>query len=174
MKIERAPSRFVGIVTALMFVAFPATAVADKEYVTTIIPAQNSPAELTKCELWARDANKTYLYSHFSIPNALIDFGVAFKNDSNKSVQAIRLKLDAYDAFGGLLKSGELDSTSNRSADNMLVPPGGSYDLLGPRGWHFRNDAESVDHLSCEITAVRFSDGTIWSPSAAPTPKPPR
>ena len=159
------------ILLGSFIVASSTAAIADKDYATSIINDSDSPATLTKCELWARDANKTILYAHASIPNALAELGVAFTNTSSKPVSVIRVKLALYDAFGTLLKVSELDSTSNRSADKMSVAPGSSFDLLGPRGWHGRHDLPSLDHVSCEITAVKFADGTVWTAGLSPAPQ---
>jgi hypothetical protein len=165
--IPRALSRYC-ILLAGFILASSTAAIADKDYPTSIVNDSDSPVTLTKCEVWARDANKTILYAHASIPNAFIDLGVAFTNTSSKSVSVIRVNVAAYDAFDTLLKAGAVDSTSNRSADKMSVAPGSSFDLLGPRSWNFRNDAPSLDHVSCEITAVRFADGTAWTVGASP------
>lgn len=156
------------VVVGALMLASPTAAIADKDYATSIVNGSGSPVTLTKCEVWARDANKTILYTHASIPNALIDLGVAFTNTSSKAVSVIRVTVSAYDAFGTLLKAGVLDSTSNRTADKMSVAPGSSFDLLGPRSWHFRNDAPNLDHVACEITGVRFADGTAWTAGSSP------
>ena len=148
--------------------ATSAAAIADKEYPTSIINDSGSPVTLTKCEVWARDWNKTIEFAHASIPNALLDMGVAYTNTSSKTVTVIRVNLALYDAFNTLLRAGTDDSTSNRSADKMSVAPGSSFDLLGPRSWHFRNDLPSLDHVSCEITGVRFADGTAWTAGSSP------
>jgi hypothetical protein len=152
-------------------VASSTAAIADKDYPTSIINDSDSPVTLTKCEVWARDANKTIMYAHASIPNALLDVGVAFTNTSSKPVNVIRVKLALYDAFDTSLRAGTDDSTSNRAADKMSVAPGSSFDLLGPRSWHFRNDLPSLDHVSCEITAVKFADGTAWTAGSSPPSK---
>jgi hypothetical protein len=144
-------------------------AIADGDYPTSIINNSDSPVTLTKCEVWARDSNKTILYAHASIPNALIDLGVAFTNTSSKPVTVIRVNLALYDAFDTLLRAGMDDSTQNRAADKMSVAPGSSFDLLGPRSWHFRNDVPALDHVSCEINAVKFADGTVWTARASPS-----
>jgi hypothetical protein len=149
-------------------VASSTAAIADKDYPTSIINDPGSPVTLTKCEAWARDANKTIELAHASIPNALLDVGVAFTNISSKPVIVIRVEGTAYDAFGTVLRVVVFDSTQNRSADKMSVAPGSSFDLLGPRSWHFRNDLPSLDHGRCEITAVKFADGTAWIEGASP------
>ena len=120
------------VVVALMF-ASRAAAIADKGYTISIVNDSGSPVMLTKCEVWARDWNKTIELAHASVPNALLDVGVAYSNTSSKTVTAIRVKLTLYDALDTLLRAGTDDSTSNRSADKMSVGPGSSFDLLGPR-----------------------------------------
>jgi|HubBroStandDraft_5_1064220.scaffolds.fasta_scaffold18599_2 hypothetical protein len=157
------------IALGMFIVTSSTSATADKDYPTSIINAPASPVTLTKCEVWARDANKTILYTHASIPNALIDLGVEFTNTSSKPVNVIRVTVSVYDAFDTLLKAGAIDSTSNRTADKMSVAPGSSFDLLGPRSWHFRNDAPNLDHVVCEVTGVRFADGTAWTADSATT-----
>jgi len=160
-------SRFC-ILLGSFLTATSAAALADKQYATSIVIDPGSPVTLTKCEVWARDWNKTIELAHASIPNALLDVGVAYSNTSSKTVTVIRLKLALYDAFNSFLRAGTDDSSSNRSADKMSVAPGSSFDLLGPRSWHFRNDLPSLDHVSCEITGVRFADGTAWTAGSSP------
>jgi len=155
------------ILLGTFIVASSTAAIADKDYPTLIINDPDSPVRLTKCEAWARDANKTVELAHASIPNALLDVGVAFTNISSKPVIVIRVEGTAYDAFGTVLRVVVFDSTQNRSADKMSVAPGSSFDLLGPRSWHFRNDLPSLDHGRCEITAVKFADGTAWIAGAS-------
>jgi hypothetical protein len=165
--IRRVLSRCSVLLGSLML-ATSTAALADKDYPTTIINDPESPVTLTKCEVWARDANKTIEFAHASIPNALLDIGVAFTNTSSKTVSVIRVNVSPYDAFNILLAAVTHDSTENRAADKMAVAPGSSFDLLGPRSWHFRNDLPSLDHASCQITAVRFADGTAWTVGSSP------
>lgn len=148
-------------------IASSTAAIADRDYPTSIINDSDSPATLTKCELWARDWNKTYLEFHSSVPNALAEVGAAFTNTSSEPINVIRVKLAFYDAFDSVLEGRQFDSTS--TADKMSVAPGSSFDLLGSRDWHGRNDLpQSLDHASCEITAVKFADGTAWTVGSSP------
>lgn len=153
-------------------------AVADKDYPTSIINDPASPVTLTKCEAWARDWNKTIEFAHASLPNWLFDLGIAFTNTSDKPVIALRVEMISYDGFNTALRTGEFDTEENRSADNMSVARGASFDLLGPRSWHRYNGVANRDHVSCAIIAVKFADGTVWtagssgpSQRATPTPK---
>lgn len=142
------------------------TAIADKDYPTSIINNSESPVTLTKCEAWARDINKTVLYSHASVPNMLSDVGISFMNNSNKTITALRLEASTYDMTNAALPMSPrvLDSETNRSADKMSVAPGTSFDLLGPRSWHpGYNIFENADHITCAVTVVKFADGTIWT-----------
>jgi hypothetical protein len=165
------------------FIAASSTvAVADKDYPTSIINDPDSPVTLMKCEAWARDINKTILYSHASIPNMLSDLGISFTNNSDKTVTALRLEVSTYDITNAPVQPfgvpQHLDTDTNRSGDKMAVSPGASFDFLGPRSWHpGYNIFQNSDHVSCEITAVRFADGTVWtlgmsSPSQHVTPTP--
>lgn len=156
------------IVAGAFIVVSSTSARADKQYPVSILILASSPVTLTKCEVWARDANKTILYTHASLPNALLDLGVAFTNTSDKPVTALRVELTSYDSFNTALRTSELDSQENRSADKMSVAPGGSFDLLGPRSWHARNAVPNRDHVSCAITAVKFADGTVWTAGSSP------
>jgi len=163
-------------------VASSTAALADKNYPTSIINDPDSPVTLMKCEAWARDINKTILYSHASIPNMLSDLGISFTNNSDKTVTALRLQVSTYDITNAPVQPfgvpQHLDTDTNRSADKMAVSPGASFDLLGPRSWHpGYNIFQNSDHVSCQITAVRFADGTVWtlgmpSPSYRSTPSP--
>jgi hypothetical protein len=138
-------------------------AIADKDYPTSVINDAGSPVTLTKCEAWARDINKTILYSHASVPNVLFDLGIAFTNTSDKPVTALRVETVSYDAFNTVLRTGQLDTQQDPSADKLSVAPGASFDLLGPKSWHGGNDLTNRDRVSCKIIAVKFADGTVWT-----------
>lgn len=158
-------------------IASSTSAIADKDYPVALLTFANTPVTLTKCEAWARDANKTLLYAHASVPNVFFDLGIAFTNTSDKPVTALRVELTSYDSFNTVLRMSELDTQENPSADKMYVAPAASFDLLGPRSWHKYNAVPNRDHVSCAITAVKFADGIIWSAAASPhtqqvTPKP--
>jgi hypothetical protein len=158
-----------GFRTIALAVAFYAVcsagASADKEYQASILSVTGAPIDLTKCEAWARDINKTYLTAHASIPNALFDLGISFVNTSSQPIIAVRLTLTSYDGFNGVIGSSQIDSSENRSADQMKVAPGSSMDLLGPKSWHMANAHADRDHVTCAVTAVKFADGSIWSAS---------
>ena len=49
------------IALGTLIVASAAAANANKEHPVAILTLANSPIALTKCEAWARDANKTIL-----------------------------------------------------------------------------------------------------------------
>jgi hypothetical protein len=91
------------------------------------------------------------------------DLGIAFTNTSDKPVTALRVEIISYDAFNSMLRTGQLDTQQNPSADKLSVAPGASFDLLGPKSWHGGNDLTNRDHVSCKITAVKFADGTVWT-----------
>lgn len=161
------------IMIGLIIIGSSAAAVADKDYPTSIINDAGSPVTLTKCEAWARDINKTILYSHASVPNMLSDLGISFTNNSDKTVTALRVEVSTYDITNAPVQAfgvpQHLDTDTNRSADKMAVSPGTSFDLLGPRSWHpGYNIFQNSDHVSCEITAVRFADGTVWTAGSSP------
>jgi len=153
----------------LLLTVIPLMAKADKQYPATIVSASQSPVTLTKCEAWARDWNKTALIAHVSSPNYLFDLGIAFTNNSTEPVVALRIKLASYDSFDNLIGSSDVSTQMNESATGMSVAPGASFELLGPQSWHGKNGHPDRDHVSCEITAVRFADGSVWS---APQPSP--
>lgn len=156
------------IFEAILLEAAPAS--ADKQYPCTVTSAVGSPVTLTSCEAWARDWNKTILTAHAAISNALFDLGVSFSNVSNKTVTSVRVLMTSYDSFNTVLGTVNLDTASNDAANSMSLTPGSLLDLLGPKSWHGRNGKTSRDHVTCEVTAVKFSDGSIWTaPSPAPT-----
>lgn len=145
-------------------------AIADKAYPVAILAFSGSPVTLNKCEAWARDANKTYLYTHVSVQNYFFDLGIAFTNTSAKPITAVRVQMISYDSFNTSLRSADFDTQENRSADKMSVAPGASADMLGPKSWHRLNGVPNRDHVSCAVTAVRFADGTTWNAgSSTPT-----
>ncbi len=147
-----------------------APALADKQYKCAVISGSGFPVKLTSCEAWARDWNKTILTAHAAISNKLFDLGVSLLNTSNKTVTKVSVKITSYDSLNGVLGTANLDTASNAAADGMSIAPGSSFDLLGPKSWHGRNDPDR-DHVTCEVTAVKFSDGSIWtSPTPAPIP----
>lgn len=161
------------ILVGSFLIASSAPAIADKDYPTSIISDPDSPVTLMKCEAWARDINKTILYSHASVPNMLSDLGISFSNNSDKTVTALRIEVSTYDITNAPVQPfgvpQHLDTDTNRSADKMAVSPGASLDLLGPRSWHpGYNIFQNSDHVSCEITAVRFADGTVWTAGSSP------
>jgi len=159
------------ILVAVLLIMCPIVANADKQYPTTIIAATQSPVTLTKCDAWARDWNKTVLTAHAAISNALFDLGIAFTNNSSKPVTEIRVKLVSYDSFNNVIGSSDVDTQMNQSAKGLSVAPAASFELLGPQSWHGKNAHPDRDHVSCEVTAVRFADGSIWSiPIAAAQP----
>jgi hypothetical protein len=143
---------------------------ADKEYPTSITPVAGSPVTLTRCEAWARDFNKTALLARVAVPDTYFDLGIDFTNSSDKPVTALRVELTSFDSFNGIIASTEYDSQSNHSAERMSVSLGASMDLLGPKSWNGFNTHKDRDHVSCAITAVRFSDGSVWTASSAATP----
>lgn len=182
------------VLLGIFIVASSPAAIADKNYPTSIINDPDAPVTLVKCEAWARDINKTILYSHASVPNMLSDLGISFTNNADKTVSALRLEISTYDITNAPVQPfgmpQHFDTDTNRAADKMAVLPGSSFDLLGPRSWHpGYNVFQNSDHVSCEITAVRFADGTVWTlgsstpsqhwhvttpTSAGPTPPPPK
>jgi hypothetical protein len=168
--IHRRLSHWCMLLSSFML-ATSTPAIADKDYPTSIINDSGSPATLTKCEAWARDINKTILYSHASVPNMLSDLGISFTNNSDKTITALRLEVLPYDLTNALIGLPQhLDTDTNRSADKMAVSPGASFDLLGPRSWHpGYNIFQNSDHVSCAITAVKFADGSIWTASSTTT-----
>jgi hypothetical protein len=72
------------IVLGAFFVSTSTGALADKNYPTSIVNDPGSAVTLTKCEVWARDWNKTIELAHASVPNALLDVGIAYSNASSK------------------------------------------------------------------------------------------
>jgi len=142
---------------------------ADKRYPCTVVPANGSPVTITSCEAWARDWNKTVLTAHAAIGNYLFDLGVSLTNLSNKTVTGVRVKMTSYDSFNAVLGTINLDTASNSAANGMSIAPRSSFDLLGPKSWHGRNGNTDRDHVTVEVTAGEFSDGSIWT---APTPAP--
>ena len=154
------------------FVASTAAASADKQYPTTIISAPGSPVTATKCESWARDWNKTILTAHAAVGDVLLDLGISFTNTSSKPVTAVKVSFLSYDSAGTLVDGAMLDTKENRAADGMSVAPGAPFALVGPRSWHVHNKHPERDHVSCEITFVRFADESVWSaPQPSPRPK---
>jgi hypothetical protein len=166
-KIQTNITPFRGLIAFLtLLIASPAIAIADEHYPTTIIQNQ-SPVTLTKCEAWAHDANKTVEWAHFSKANAYFNLGIDFTNNSDKAVTALRVETVSYDAFNSEIVTSDLDTNANRSADKMSVAPGTSFDLLGPKSWQRPNLHEN-DHVTCEITALKFADGSIWTANSSP------
>ena len=157
-------------IALVVFVTAPTSAaIADKQYPTTIITARGSPVNATKCEAWARDWNKTILTAHAAVGDALFDLGISFTNKSSKPITEVRTSFLSYDSAGALVDGTLLDTKENRAADGMSVAPGASFALVGPRSWHGHNKHPERDHVSCEITFVRFTDASVWS---APLPSP--
>jgi hypothetical protein len=157
--------------TLLVLILAPAIALGDVQYKTAIVAAPTSPAKLTTCEAWARDWNFTVAYVHESKPNMLFDFGVSVENNATQPITAVRVTMTSYDAFNAVLASTAVDSATNDTARAMSLAPGATLDLLGPRGWHGGNRFPNRDHVSCELSAVRFADGTSWiAPAASPSP----
>jgi len=144
-------------------------ALADKQYPLTVVSVSGSPVTITSCEAWARDWNKTVLTAHAAIGNYLFDLGVSLLNTSNKTVTSVRVKMTSYDSFNAVLGTVNLDTASNSAANDMSIAPESSFALLGPKSWHGRNRNTDRDHVTCEVTTVKFSDGSIWM---APTPAP--
>ena len=148
-----------------------APAIADKEFTSTIVTAPGSPVLLNKCEAFTRNLNKSSLGMNYAIPEFYFDLGISFQNVSDKTVSDLRVGVKEYDAFNGTIADGTLDTATDVSANNMAVAPGTSFDLLGPRGWQFPNVHANRDHLTCEVIAAKFSDGSIWTaPPASPAP----
>src|SRR5579872_1101120 len=152
--------------------ASTSAAVADKQYPTTIITAPGSPVTATKCEAWARDWNKTILTAHAAVGDVLLDLGISFTNASAKPVAAVEVSFLSYDSAGTLVDAAILDTKENRAADGMSVAPGAPFALAGPRSWHGHNKHPERDHVSCEITFVRFTDASVWSAPLQPSPRP--
>jgi len=144
-----------------------APALADKQYPTVVVGHAGSPVTITSCEAWARDLNVTALMIHKSVADFYFDLGVSLKNTSDKPVTAVRVAMTSYDSFNGVLGSTNADTASNQSANGMSIAPGAAIDLLGPRSWHGRNGHAERDHVSCEVTAVKFADGSTWSAQAS-------
>jgi hypothetical protein len=155
--------RAISVSALLMVMIFQMTPVlADKEYPATLINPSRSPLALTSCKAWARDWNKTVLVAHAAIGDYLFDVGIVFRNDSSKPVTGLVLRIMSYDSSNAQISTTFLDTKNNSAATSMFVAPGTSFNLLGPKSWHQHNDPIR-DHVSCEITAVRFADGTSWS-----------
>lgn len=174
---ERSRFTIIALIACLGTLSTPV--LADKEYQVQILTAAQSPVSLDKCEVWTRDWNKTVGFAHASLPNRLLDVGISFTNKSDKTINVVRLKYTAYDSFGEALGEGTIDTQSNSSASKMSVAPGQSFDLLGPKSWHGYNVHQDQDHATCEITGVRYSDGSTWvaqaeavTPQASPTSSP--
>jgi len=165
--------RFVPCIVALVIfgavIVAADPALADKQYPCAIATVTASPVTLTSCEAWARDWNKTVLTAHAAIGNYLFDLGVSLTNLSNKTVTSVEVKMTSYDSFNTVLGMTNFDTASNSAANGMSIAPGSSFDLLGPKSWHGRNGNTDRDHVTIEVTAVKFSDGSIWT---APTPTP--
>lgn len=157
------------LLVLILLIAGIVPALADKQYSATVISAPGSPVTLTSCEAWARDWNKTVLNIHAAVGNRLFDLGVSLTNNSSKPVIEVRVTMTSYDSFNAVLGTANLDTASNQAANGLNLAPGLSLDLLGPRSWHGRNGNPNRDHVTCEATLVRFSDGSVWE---APTPAP--
>lgn len=160
------------IALVVFVAASTSAATADKQYPTTIITAPGSPVSTTKCEAWARDWNKTVLIAHAAVGDVLFDLGISFTNKSSKPITEVRASFLSYDSTGALVDSAILGTHENPAADGASVDPGVSFALLGPRSWHGHNKHPERDHLTCEITFVRFADASAWSAPPQPSPQP--
>jgi hypothetical protein len=150
-----------------IFAMLAMPAIADVHYKATVEDVAGAPLKLISCEAWARDWNKTFLTAHVASLNALFDFGVSVQNVSAQPVTAFRIAATSFDAYGAVLAPGHVDTATNETARMMNLAPGATLELLGPKGWHGRNEHPDRDHLTCSISSVHFADGTVWS---APTP----
>lgn len=161
------------LLMGVLLIVGTASALADKQYTATVVSVPGSPVTMTSCEAWARDWNMTVGYIHKSSPDYYFDLGVSLTNASAKPVTAVRVMMTSYDSFNAVLGTANLDTASNQAAKGMNLAPGSSFDLLGPRSWHGGNGHSERDHVTCEVTAVKFSDGSVWAaPIAASSPAP--
>src|SRR5579864_2776777 len=142
--------RLLSLAAMLVF-AFPAEASADKHYPASITADTQSPISVTKCDVWARDWNKTILTAHAAVSNSLLDVGIAFTNNAKKAVTGLQVHLVSYDSLNNIIETSDNDTQMNRYADNMSVSPGGYFALLGAHSWHGHNKHPERDRVACSI-----------------------